>query len=270
MAFRVLSPEEAMRFFDKTAAYHRGEIEKPAYIDAWQAKINESLQRIAAGLAQELFAEGDDTFKQFMSALVQMREKKDRLYGYWVEAKPYRTWDELATGAMPTADELFFLAVIETEDYFIVPRGIATFVHYLDQVHVPGVMKEFVQACLRDCDALLADGFALTPEVMRTFVQPEQVFGTSVKEVLEERLYNWCRNTIPDKAPSHVLRLFIANVMAAQGNFLGACMQMEYARAEAAEPRFAEYMTTGNQASGVYIEAAQRWMIDMLFSVWHR
>jgi hypothetical protein len=270
MALRVLSNDEMMQFLDRAKAFHEGNVAKPAYIDAWQAKIDEATMRIAAGLEQKLFTEGDDTFKQFVRAHVEMRHKKDRLYGYWMENKPYRSWDELATGTMPTADELFFLAVIETEDYFTVPHGIATFVHHLDQVHVPGVMKDFVQACLRDCDALLAEEVALTPEIMRTFMHPEQAFGTSVKEVLEERLYNWCRNTIPHRASSHVQRLFIANVMVAQGNFLSACMQMEYARAEAAEPRFAEYMTTGNKASGTYIEAAQRWMIDMLFSVWHR
>ncbi len=270
MGHRVLSAEETMRYLAKAKEHHEGKVAKPAYIDAWQAKIDDATNRIAYGLDQKLFVRGDDTFKRFMSAHIEMRHKKERLYGYWVEERPYRTWDELATGAMPTADELFFLAVTETEDYFTDPPGVATFVQHLDRVHVPGVMKDFVQACLRDCDALLAEEVALTPEIMRTFAHPEQVFGTSTREVLEERLNNWCRNTIPHKASSHVQRLFIANIIAALGNFLGACQQMEFARAEAAEPRFAEYMTTRNPAGDVYIIAAQRWMIEMLFSVWHR
>ncbi len=270
MAFRVLSSEEALRYLDKAKAFHEGKITKPTYIEAWRAKIDAALQRVSHGLEQKLFREGDDTFKQLMNVLLQMRLKEERLYSYWMEDKPYRTWEDLATGAMPTADELFFLTVVETEDYFAYPPGVAIFVHHLDQTHVPGVMKDFVQACLRDCDILLTKEVPLSPEIMRTFTQPELVFGTSVKEVLEARLYNWCRNTIPHKASTHVQRLFIANVMAAQGNFLGACLEMEYARAEAAEQRFAEYMTTRNKASAIYLEAGQHWMISMLFSVWHR
>lgn len=270
MAFKVLSPEESMQFFDKMRLYHEGKLEKPAYIDAWQAKVDDALMRIAYAVDQNMIVQGDETFRRWMDACLQMRFKQDRLIGYWMNETSYRTWNELATGNMPTADELFFLTVIETEDYFTDPCGVATFVHYLDQTHVPGVMKDFVQACLRDCDALLAEEVQLTPEIMRAFAHPEQVFSTTQKEVLESRLYEWCRNTIPHQASSYVQRLFIANVMAAQGNFLGACTEMEFARAEAAEPRFAEYMTTGSKASGVYLEAAQHWMIGILFSVWHR
>lgn len=265
MKMRALSPEELAASLEHARRYHAGEIEKPAYIDEWQAEIDKATMMVAqAQHAPDI----EPTFNERLKdAVVKMMLKKDRLYDYWVEGRPYRTWHDIATTGKYTDDELYFQAVVETEDCLNGP-GVQWFVLYLDLKHFPGVLNDFAHACLRDCDALLEEVIELTPADRYVLAYPQLAFGTENREVIETKVVRRFSAQLSKEMPAHVQRLLLANIMVALGNTCGACTQMEFARCEAAADNFPELMRSRSPEANVYLEQAQRWLITMLRSVW--
>ncbi len=115
---------------------------------------------------------------------------------------------------------------------------------------------------------MLEEVVDLNPDVRRVLSYPNQAFGTDNREVLESKLTKWCHKTIPKEAPQYVHRLYIANIMSAQGNDMGACRQTEFARAEAAEPTFGKLLAASDPKATEILFNAQRWQIDVLLSIW--
>jgi hypothetical protein len=249
---------------EKIQALHRGEITLPKWISDWEAKIEERTILLSAAIREGALA--PEHQHHYTQAIVKMKFRKDHLFHKWLQDLPHKTWDDLANERPPSREDLFQYTVLDTEDY-LNPIGVSTFVLFLNE-RWKGFSKDFSHACLRECDPLLEEAVKLTPEVRQTLSYPEQTFGTTHRDVLETRLTEWIRKIMPNGAPGYAKRLLIANVRVAVGNVLGALVQMEYARCEAAEPAFAQLMETRDPRTDTYLVQTQYWQIDVLLKLW--
>lgn len=249
---------------EKIQAFHRGEIKLPDWINDWNAKIDENRQLLAAAISQEALT--PEQQRRYTQGIVQMMFRKDRLYDIWMQGLPFKTWNDLAKERPPSREDLFQYTVVDTEDC-LNPPGVSTFVLFLNE-RWKGFLKDFTHACLRECDPLLEEAVKLTPEVRHILSNPEEAFGTSNRDVMESRLTEWTRNIMPHDAPEYVQRLLIANVLVALGSELEALAQMDFARCEAAEPRFAQLMETKDTRADTFLLQTQYWQIDVLLKLW--
>lgn len=262
MALQIRSFTE--KDLDRIAAFHRGEIEKPKWIGEWQDKLDAARNSLEAAVSQETLTLEQQ--ERYVRAIVEMMHRKDRLYSIWMDELPFKTWNDLAAERPPSADDLFRFTVNDTEDYLNGP-GVPTFVLFLNE-RWPGFFKDFAHQCLRECDPLLEEALELTPRIRHLLSYPERAFGTYNKEIIEERLMEWMHENVPRGAPSYTKRLVTANVMVALGSMMDACIQMEFARSEAAAPDFEELMQRSDPRADIYLLQAQRWQIDVLLSMW--
>ena len=253
------------RDIEKIQAFHRGELKLPKWISDWEDKIEEKTRLVAAAMSQELLTQEQKSL--YTMAIVQMKFRKDRLCDKWLQDIPHKTWEDLASEKPPSREDLFHYTAVDTED-FLNPPGVSSFVLFLNERR-KGFLKGFAHACLRECDPLLEEAIRLTPEVRRVLSHPQEAFGTSNHDMIETKLIEWTSALMPHEAPDYVQRLLIANVMAAIGNELGALVQMDFARCEAAEPRFAELMQKPKDPTvSALLEQTQHWQIDVLLKLW--
>jgi len=251
---------------ERIQAFHRGEITLPTWISDWNAKIEDCTKRLAGAVSQKTLT--PELQHHYTQSIVRMMRRKDALYDKFMQDLPHKTWDELAQERPPSREDLFNYTVMDTEDFLNHP-GVSTFVLFLDE-QWDGFLKKFTQACLRECDPLLEEAVALTPEVRRILEYPQESFNTTTtnKDVLETRMTEWIDKTIPKGAPGYVERLLIANLQAGIGNEQPALRNMEFARAEAAEPRFAQMIQNRDPAGDIHLTQSQYWQIDVLLKLW--